>query len=152
MSSLYEVLISDLRIKLKNNNIEFKQFFSLINNEEYEEINKIINDEIILTLIENIVIERERIGNNMEKKLNNLFWLNERLLQFGEEQQVSIKKARKILKTKVFINIYDLETEKYEKRTTNQLLKKELKKHMERRFPLFIAKKYIILKCFLIKL
>jgi len=121
MSSLYEDLISDLRIKLKNKNIKFKKIFSLINKEKYEdeEIIKNINDEIILTLIENIVIERERIGNNMEEKLNNLIWLNERLLQFGEEQQVSIKKARKLLKTKVFINIYDLESEKYEKKQLN---------------------------------
>ena len=84
----------------------------------------------------------------MEKKLNNLFWLNERLLQFSEEQQVSIKKARKLLKTKVFINIYDLEAEKYEKKTTKQLLKKELGKHVERRFPLFIAKKKYNFKMF----
>ena len=114
--------------------------FSLINNQKYDEIIEIIHDETIQILIKNIFNERERIGNNMETKLNNLLWLNDRLIQFGEEPQSSKTKALNLLKTKVFINIYDLEAEKYEKRTTKQLLKKELRKKRDRRFPLCIAK------------
>jgi hypothetical protein len=152
MTSVYEGLICDLKIKLKNKNIKFNKIFSLINNEKYDEIIEIINDEKIQRLIENIIDEREKIGNNMENKLNNLLWLNERLIQFGEDPQSSKTKALKLLKTNVFINIYDLEAEKYEKRTTKQMLKKELRKNPDRRFPLCSAKENITLKCFLIKL
>jgi len=152
MTSVYEGLICDLKIKLKNKNIKFNKIFSLINNQKYDEIIKIINDETIKTLIENIVTERETIGNNIENKLNNLLWLNDRLIQFDEEPQSTKTKALHLLKTKVFINIYDLDTEKYERRTTIQLLKKELRKKPDRRFPLCSAKENKTLRCFLIKL
>ena len=155
MTSVYEGLICDLKNKLKNKNIKFKDFFSLINNQKYDEINEIneINDdESIQKLIKNIFNEREKIGNNMKNKLNNLLWLNDRLIQFGEEPQSSKTKALDLLKTKVFINIYDLEAEKYERRTTKELLQKELRKKCDRRFPLCSAKENITLRCFLIKL
>jgi hypothetical protein len=152
MTSVYERLISDLKIKLKNKNIKFNDIFSLINNQKYDKIIEIIYDETIQKLIENIIDEREKIGNDMETKLNNLIWVNERLIQFGEKPQTSKTKALKLLKTKVFINIYDLEAENYEKRTTKQLLKKVLRKKHDRRFPLCSAKKNDTLKCFLIKL
>jgi hypothetical protein len=151
-TSVYESLVCDLKIKLKNENIKFNEFFSLINNQRYDEIIEIIDDDTIRTLIANIVAEREAIGNNMENKLNNLFWLNDRLIQFGEEPQSSKTKALHLLKTKVFINIYDLEAEKYENRTTKQLLRKELRKKRETRFPLCNAKENKTLRCFLIKL
>ena len=141
MTSVYEGLIFDLKIKLKNKNIKFNKIFSLINNQKYDEI---IEDDTIKNLIKNIVAERETIGNNIENKLNDLLWLNDRLIQFGEEPQST--------KTKVFINIYDLETEKYERRTTMQLLKKELRIKRDRRFPLCSAKANQTLRCFLIKL
>lgn len=150
MISVYESLICDLKIKLKNRNIKFNKVVSLINNRKYDEIIIIINDETIHTLIQNIETERIRIGNSMENKLNNLVWLNERLIQFGEEPQPSKTKALTLLKT-VFINIYDLEAERYE-RTTCLLLKKQLRKHPEKRFPLYAAKENITLKCFLIKM
>ena len=150
MTSIYEGLICDLKIKLKNRNIKFNKVVSLINNRKYDEIIIIINDETIHTLIQNIETERIRIGNSMENKLNNLVWLNERLIQFGEEPQPSKTKALTLLKT-VFINIYDLEAERYE-RTTRELLKKQLRKHPEKRFPLYAAKENITLKCFLIKM
>ena len=152
MISVYEGLICDLKIKLKNKNIKFNKIFSLINNQKYDEIIEIIDDETIQTLIENIVTERETIGNNIENKLNNLLWLNDRLIQFGEEPQSTKTKALHLLKTKVFINIYDLDIEKYERRTTIQLLKKELRKKRDRRFPLCSAKENKTLRCFLIKL
>jgi len=151
MTSVYESLICDLKNKLKNKNINYKNIFRLINNEEYGEIIEIIDDETIQSLIDNIISEREQIGNNMEKKLNDVLWLNDRLIQFGEEPQSSKTKALKLLKKKVFINIYHLEAEKYEKRTTKQHLIKDIQKNPERCFPLLIAKKNITLKCFLIK-
>ena len=107
MSSVYEELICKLKNKLKNKN-KFNYLFKLINNQKYNEIIEIIHDETICILIENIVIERERIGNNMENKLNNLLWLNDILIIFGEEPQLTKTKALNLLKSKVFINIYNL--------------------------------------------
>ncbi len=152
MLTVYEKLICDLKNKLKNTNIKFKHLFSLINKQKYNKIIEIIHDETIYILIDNIIIERERIANNINDKLNDLLWLNDRLIQFGENPQLSKTKALKLLKRKVFINIYDLEAEKYEHRTTKEKLIKELRYNPEIRFPLDIAKDKINLKCFLIKL
>ena len=150
MLSLYETLVCDLKLILKNNNIKYKDILKLINNQKYDEIIELINDESIHNLIENIINERERIGNSMENKLNNLLWLNDRLIQFGEEPQPSKTKALNVLKNNVFINIYDLEAEKYEKRTTKKQLQKDLKKNIDRCYSLCIAKNNPTLKCFLI--
>ena len=162
MTTVYESLVNELKLQLnlkkiefKNiecKNIEFKNIFRLINNQKYDEITKIIDDANIQTLINDIETEREKIGNNLEKKLNNLIWLNELLIIFGEEPHTSLKEALKFLKKNVFINIYDLEAGFYEKRTTKELLKKELRKHPDRRYPLHSAKKNVTLKCFLIKM
>lgn len=153
MSTIYEELICKLKNNLINKNIKFNKLFKLINNQKYDEIIKIIDDDkTICTLIENIEIERERIGNNMENKLNNLLWLNEILIKFNEKPQPTKTKALKLIKSTIFINIYDLEVGKYECKTTKQSLKKELKNKPERRFPLNNAKNNITLKCFLIKL
>jgi hypothetical protein len=140
--SIYEGLISDLKIKLNNDKNKFNNIFKLINNEIY--------DMTIHKLIENIMIERERIANDMNNKLNDLLWLNNTLIQFGEQPQPSKTKAKKLLKRKVFINIYDLKEERYNKRTTKELLKEDLFENEDRLFPLFIAKQFIHLKCFLI--
>ena len=110
-----------------------------------------MDDENIKSLIGDIETEQKKIGSNLEKKFNNPTWLNETLIHFGEEPQPSITKARKLLKTKVFINIYDLEAGVYEKRTTRDLLEKELKKKPERVYPLKFAKINPKLKSFLIK-
>jgi len=152
MSTIYEGLTNELKFKLGLKNIKFYKIFILINNQKYEEIIEIIDDENIQTLINNIVTEREKIGNELEKKLNDLIWLNARLVQFGEEQQLSKTQALKLLKTKVFINIYDLDSELYEKRKTKKLLKTQLRKNPETRYPLHCAKENETLKCFLIKI
>ena len=152
MSTIYEGLTNELKFKLGLKNIKFYKIFRLINNQKYEEIIEIIDDENIQTLINNIVTEREKIGNELEKKLNDLIWLNARLVQFGEEQQLSKTQALKLLKTKVFINIYDLDSELYEKRKTKKLLKTQLRKNPETRYPLYCAKENETLKCFLIKI
>lgn len=146
----YEDLIYDLKHKLHSRKISFKRIFKLLTNRKYDEIIEIIHDETIERLIVDIVSELEKIGFEMEHKLNDLVWLNYTLLQFGEEPQPSITKARKYLKKNVFINMFDLHTGKYDKRTTRDLLRKELINKPERRFPLQIAKRHITLKCFLI--
>jgi hypothetical protein len=130
MITKYEKLINKIKLKLKNKNIKFNDIFNLINNEKYDEIIEKINDDTILNLINDMINERERIGHNIELKLNNLLWLNERLIQFGEEPQISKTKALQVLRTKVFINIYDLDADLYEKRTTRALLIKDYYKYI----------------------
>ncbi len=142
MASTYYDLIDELKVKLKSKHIKFNPIMNLINSEDYEDIH---------VLIAKIVEERDNIGKTMEKNLNDLLWLNDKLVIFGEEQQPSITKARRLLKAKVFINIYDLAAGKYEKRTTRQKLAEELRNYPERRFPLQQAKKYKVLKNFLLR-
>ena len=76
MATVYESLINELKLQLKLKKIGFNKIVKLINNRKYDEIVEIIDDENIQTLIDAIVTEREKIGNNLEKKLNNLIWLN----------------------------------------------------------------------------
>lgn len=150
MSTRYECLLQDLKIKLKKQNIKFSTIVSLINNANFEHILEI--DENLEELVASIESEREAIGNNLEKKLNDLIWLNERLIQFGEEPQDTKTKALRILKNNIFINIYDLESGNFEARTSKTCLKKDLRNKRYRRFPLRCAKENQTLKCFLIKL
>jgi hypothetical protein len=142
MASTYYDLIDELKVKLKSKHIKFNPIMNLINSEDYEDVHN---------LIVKIVKEREHICETMEKNLNDLLWLNKILVLFGEEQQPSITKARRLLKAKVVINIYDLIAGKYEKRTTSEKLAEELRNYPERRFPLQRAKKYKVLKSFLLR-
>jgi hypothetical protein len=61
MATIYEGLTNELKFKLGLKNIKFYKIFILINNQKYEEIIEIIDDENIQTLINNIVTEREKI-------------------------------------------------------------------------------------------
>ena len=149
MASVYEDLIDELRAKLKKKNIDFVTMVNLINSQAYDKIIELVRDETIFTLITKIITERERIGNAMEKNLNDLLWLNEMLIIFSEQPQPSKTQALKVLKAKVFINIYDFEAKKYERRTTKQKLKAQLRKHPEKRYLLQDAKKLITLKSLL---
>jgi len=142
MASTYYDLIDELKVKLKSKHIPFNPIMNLINSEDYEDIH---------VLITKIVEERDHIGKTMEKNLNNLLWLNEKLMLIGEQPQPSITKARRLLKAKLVINIYDLIAGKIEKRTTREKLAEELRKYPERRFPLQQAKKYKVLKNFLLR-
>ncbi len=92
--------------------------------------------ERIGDIIQDIIAEREDIARIARDIYNNLTFLNELLEIFGEEPQTSLTKARKLFKTKIFINIYDLCYGMYNKRTTKELLRKDLQKKPERRFPL----------------
>ena len=153
MSNIYKELISDLKIILINNkNIKFKDLFSLINKQEYDKINEIVQDETISIIINKIVIEWERIGNNLENIFNDLVKLNELLVKFGENPQPSKTKALKFFKRNIFINIYYLEAGEYERKTTKKELIKSLRNNPELRYPLNIAKKYKTLKWFLVNI
>jgi hypothetical protein len=142
MSSVYYDLIDELRTKLKSKHINFNAIINLINCQDYEDIH---------VLITKIVEEREIICIAMEKNLNDLLWLNKILVLFGEEPQPSKTKARRLLKAKVFINIYDLAAGNYAARTTRQGLIEQLRNFPEKRFPLQRAKKYKLLKNFLVR-
>jgi len=140
MASPYYDLIDELRSKLKSKHIPFNAIMNLINSQDYEDIH---------VLIAKIVEERDHIGKTMEQNLNDLVWLNDKLVIFGEQPQPSKTKARRLLKKKVFINIYDLAAKRYEKRTTKQKLAEQLRDYPELRYPLHKAKKYRVLTCFL---
>ena len=139
MDTQYNRLITDLKHRLSSLGYKLKDIFKIINNKDYEQMN--IVDEFVIYLIEEIEIEREQISVRMEQKLNDLLWLNDALIKLNLES----------LKT-IYINIYDLEAEQYEAKTDYKSLRNNLRKHPERRFPLYAAKENKTLKCFLKKI
>ena len=144
--SRYDELIASLKNECRKKRVSYKDIIKKLNRFEYDEI---INDERIGDIIQDIIAEREDIARIARDIYNNLTFLNELLEIFGEEPQTSLTKARKLFKTKIFINIYDLCNGMYNKRTTKELLRKDLQKKPERRFPLQSAKREGF-KCFLI--
>jgi hypothetical protein len=145
----YINLMHELKTKLNNHN-KFHTIVYLIHTDQYEEIETIVNDnDTIMELVQTIINEIHAVGERLEQNLNSLLWLNDMLLKFGEEAQSSITQAKKALKT-IYINIFDLEEERIETRTTKTQLRKELRKHPERRFPLTFAKEHESLRHFLI--
>ena len=134
--SRYDELIVSLKNECRKKRVS-KDIIKKLNRFEYDEI---INDERIGDIIQDIIAEREDIARIARDIYNNLTFLNELLEIFGEEPQTSLTKARKLFKTKIFINIYDLCYGRYNKRTTKELLRKDLQKKPERRFPLKLAK------------
>lgn len=155
MATRYEDLINELRDELRIRRIGYRRIVLLINRQEYEAIMAIVNDPVINHLIDEIVNEREKIGNDVANTLNTLELLNDLLIIFNEEPQPSLTKARKLFKKKVFINIYDLAAKRYHGRyKTKQLLLSDLRNRglPNLRFPLYIAKRHPVLKCFLWKI
>jgi hypothetical protein len=145
----YEYLIDELKIELGIRGGDFFSILRIINREEYEEIEDISDDKVICYLIEGIVNERVIIGDNVANLLNNLVLLNNLLVIFNLKQQSSLARARNELK-KVFINIYDLEAGRYDRRKASiQEITDDIQNNPERLFPLDIARSDSILKCFL---
>lgn len=144
--SRYDELIVSLKNECIKKRVSYKHIIKKLNRFEYDEI---INEKSIGDIIEDIIEEREEIARITRDIYNKLTLLNELLEIFGEEPQTSLTKARKLFKTKIFINIYDLCYGMYNKRTTEELLRKDLQKKPERRFPLQSAKRKGF-KCFLI--
>jgi hypothetical protein len=142
MSLIYEGLINELKLIFLKKNIDFtKKNLRLIINKETtkknKNIKKMLDDD---ELIEKIVNELEETSKKLHEIFACLTYLNELLIIFGEEPQASKKKAKKILKTKVFINIFDLIAGKYEKRTSKKLLIQDMIDNPVRIFPLKFAK------------
>jgi len=144
--SRYDELIVSLKNECRKKRVSYRDIIKKLNRFEYDEI---INDERIGDIIQDIIAEREDIARIARDIYNNLTFLNELLEIFGEEPQTSLTKARKLFKTKIFINIYDFNYGMYNERTTKELLRKDLQKKPERRFPLQSAKREGF-KCFLI--
>jgi hypothetical protein len=145
----YEYLIDELKIELGIRGGDFLSILRIINREEYEDIGDISDDKVICYLIEGIVNERVIIGDNVANLLNNLVLLNDLLIKFNLKQQSSLVRARNELK-KVFINIYDLEAGRYDRRKASiQEITDDIRSNPERLFPLDIAKGDSVLKCFL---
>lgn len=144
--SRYDELIASLKNECRKKRVSYEDIIKKLNRFEY---NEIINDKSIGDIIQDIIAEREDIARIARDIYNNLTFLNELLEIFGEEPQPSLTKARKLFKTKIFINIYDLCDGRYNKRTTKELLRKDLRQNPERRFPLKLAKGTRF-KCFLI--
>ena len=135
--SRYDELIASLKNECRKKRVSYRDIIKKLNRFEYDEI---INDERIGDIIQDIIAEREDIARIARDIYNKLTFLNELLEIFGEEPQTSLTKARKLFKTKIFINIYDLCDGMYNKRTTKELLRKDLRQNPERRFPLKLAK------------
>lgn len=155
MTTCYENLVNELKTELKIRGFgkkRVKKFFGLINRRAYHRLRGICNEYVINNLIDNIVNEQEIIASNMANILNNIDLLNDLLIIFNEDPQLSLTKARKELKKKVFINIYDLVANRYDRRTTKLLLIRDARTNPDRRFPLEVAKRYPVLKCFLCKI
>lgn len=154
MATRYEDLINELRDELRIRRIGYRRIILLINRQEYEAIMAIVNDPVINHIIDEIVNEREKIGNDVANTLNTLELLNDLLIIFNEEPQPSLTKARKLFKNKVFINIYDLAAKRYHGRyKTKKLLLSDLQnENTHLRFPLHVAKRHPVLKCFLRKI
>ena len=154
MPTRYEDLINELRDELRIRRIGYKRIFKLINRQEYEAIMAIVNDTVINHLIDEIVNEREMIGNDVANTLNTLEFLNGLLIIFNEDPQPSLTKARKLFKKRIFINIYDLAAKRYNGRyKTKRLLLSDLQnENTHLRFPLHVAKRHPVLKCFLWKI
>lgn len=87
---------------------------------------------------------------SLENNLNNLEWINNILISTGNNSENTLKDACRSLKSKVFINIFDLIEGRY-----NRIFKtrEELKKDIMitgRRFPINKAKNFPLLKFFLV--
>lgn len=146
----YEYLIDELKIELGIRGGDFNSILRIINREEYEEIGDISDDKVICYLIEGIVNERVIIGDNVANLLNNRVLLNNLLIIFNLKQQSTLVKARNELKKNVFINIYDLEAGRYDRRMASiQDIRDDIRSNPERLFPLDIASSDSVLKCFL---
>ena len=142
MSRYYELIVS-LKNECRKKRVKYNKIIRTLNRYEYDEIIhmfEIINDDNIIDIIEDIIEERIVIANNIENMYNSLPLMNDYLAIFNKEPQPSLTKARKLFKTKIFINIYDFNYGMYNERTTKELLRKCFKKYPETMFPLKLAK------------
>jgi hypothetical protein len=140
----YYELVKSLKKECRKKRVKYNKIIRTLNRYEYDEIIhmiEIINDDNIIDIIEDIIEERIVIANNIENMYKSLPLMNDYLAIFNKEPQPSLTKARKLFKTKIFINIYDFEYGMYNKRTTKELLRKRFKKYPETMFPLKLAKK-----------
>ena len=166
--SLYEQYCNQLRTLCENNIFSYNRLFQVINNpdlcdllldptnevlvllqnsgiskrrlKKYNLICRVKNNPSyfeICDIIHNIKEERKQIAKR--STLYDLPTLNDSLIKLGEELCPSITQARKKLKT-IYINIYDYDAGKYDKRTDLISLRLDLNKNEDRHYPLYDAK------------
>ena len=151
--SSYDYYIKELKIELQIRGITFNNILRLLNNQDFDGIREIVDDDIINYLIDRIVCERDIVGSIVSNILETLELLNNVLIIFDLEPQTSLNKARKLLKKKVFINIFDLAAGRYDRRrNTIRGLKRYLRNNPHKRYPLQLAKENKVLECFLCKI
>ena len=151
--SSYDYYIKELKIELQIRGITFNNILRLLNNQDFDGIREIVDDDIINYLIDRIVCERDIVGRIVSNILETLELLNNVLIIFDLEPQTSLNKARKLLKKKVFINIFDLAAGRYDRRRrTIGGLKRYLRNNPHKRYPLQLAKDDKVLECFLCKM
>ena len=151
--SSYDYYIKELKIELQIRGITFNNILRLLNNQDFDGIREIVDDDIINYLIDRIVCERDIVGRIVSNILETLELLNNVLIIFDLEPQTSLNKARKLLKKKVFINIFDLAAGRYDRRRkTIGGLKRYLRNNPHKRYPLQLAKENKVLECFLCKI
>ena len=151
MSRYYELIVS-LKNECRKKRVKYNKIIITLNRYEDDEIIhmfEIINDDNIIDIIEDIIEERIVIANNIADIYNKLSIINDHIEIFEEETQPSLTKARKLFKTKIFINIYDFHYQRYNKKTKKYILRINLQQNQERRFPLKLAKEKGF-QCFLI--
>ena len=160
--SCYFELINYLRSKLKGK-IAYSRVYKLLNLSEceFDKIEELlnsskieINEDDLMDIIFTIYLildEMNKIAIRMEARLNNFPWLNETLGHFNIDPQPSITQAKKKLK-EININIYDLDDGRYDKQTDYKLLRSQLRRFPEWRFPLELAKNTPTFKLFLKKI
>ena len=139
----YYELVKSLKNECRKKRVKYNKIIKTLNRYVYDEIIhmiEIINDDNIINIIEDIIEERIVIANNIENMYKSLPLMNDYLAIFNKEPQPSLTKARKLFKTKIFINIYDFNYGMYNERTTKELLRKCFKKYPETIFPLKLAK------------
>jgi hypothetical protein len=123
----YTQAVDNLKQLLRQKRIKYTKIFKLINN------CLPIADADVKKLADIVISKRELILTNFETELDNLSLLNQRLIQFNREPQLSKNKARKEL-TKICINIYDLLANRIDKEVDYLSLKQDIKKHPDRKF------------------
>ena len=101
---------------------------------DINEIKTFTTDDILINLLISLKNEYNNFEKNALNELKELFWLNNALVCFGLYDQLDIKNAKKEL-SKIYINIYDLIDDLYEKQTGYDDLCNDIICNHDRIFP-----------------
>lgn len=97
------------------------------------------NDAKVIKILYSLLQELENIENFIKTNNNNLEWLNLVITKCGFPLEPSLTKARKFIKKRLYINIFDLCKGDYYNKSKKEF-KRDLTENPKRRFPLLLAK------------